>query len=136
MKKIFTSATLLLVILLLIVMPVMILTGCAKLVSTDYETVDVTIVDEYHRSAYSHPMRVGKVTTIRRVPAAYHITVEYNGVQYTISGHDTWEQYKDMIGRTVPATMEIKTYDDGTVKYNVTAIGVEQNPYAGDKTGN
>ena len=134
MKKMFTSVALLLIVLFLIIMPIMILTGCAKLVSTDYETVDVTIVDEYHRSAYSTPIRVGKVMTIRHYPAVYKIYVDYNGVQYPFSGHDIWEQYKNMIGCTVPATMEIKTYDDGTIKYDVTAIGVEQDPHAGDET--
>lgn len=124
MKKIFASVTLLLVVLFLIVMP-MILTGCAKLVSTDHETVEVTIVDEHHRNAYLVPMRVGKVTTLRTVPASYHITVEYNGVQYTHSGHATWGQYKDMIGCTIPATLEIYTYDDGTVKHNIIGLGEE-----------
>ena len=134
MKKIFTSVALVLVVLLLIVLPAMILTGCAKLISTDYETVDVTIVDEYHRGAYSTPIRVGKVMTMQHHPAVYRIYVEYDGVQYTISGRDTWGLYRGMIGSTVPATMEIKTYDDGTVKHDITAIGVEQNTDAGDET--
>jgi hypothetical protein len=134
MKKIFASVTLLLIVLFLIVMPVMILTGCAKLVRTDYETVDVTIVDEHHRGAYTTPIRVGKVTTFQHHPAVYRIYVEYNGVQYSVSGHDIWERYKNMIGCTVPATLEIKTYDDGTVKHNVTAIGVEQDTNAGNET--
>ncbi len=134
MKKMFAPVALLLIVLFLIIMPIMILTGCAKLVSTDYETIDVTIVDEYHRGAYSVPVRIGKVTTIQHRPAVYRIYVEYNSVQYPFSGHDTWEQYKNMIGCTIPATMEIKTYDDGTVKHNVTAIGVEKDTHAGDET--
>lgn len=121
MKKIFTSITLLLVILLLIIAP-MILTGCAKLVNTEYETVEVTIVDSYHRGAYSIPVRVGKVTTIQHRPAVYRIYVEHNGEQYAFGGYDIWQHYKNMIGCAIPATLEIRTYDDGTVKYEITAL--------------
>ena len=115
MKKIFVTVLALVLVCCLFV-------GCAKLISTDYTTVEAIVVDEYHRSAYVAPMRVGKVTTFRTVPAVYWIIVEYDGIEYTISGHDTWEQYKHMIGCAVPATMKINTYDDGTVKHYITAI--------------
>ena len=125
MEKTFISVALVLMILLLIILPAVILTGCAKLISTDYATVEATIVDEYHRSGYSAPMRVGKVMTLRHIPAVHYITVEYNGIQYNLHGRDVWNQYKDLIGYTVPATMKIDTYDDGTVKHDITAIGGE-----------
>lgn len=117
MKKIVSTITLVIVILLLIS-----LSGCAKLVNTEYETVQVEIVDEYHRGAYTTPIRVGKVTTFQHHPAVYRIYVNYNDVKHTISGSDTWYKYKDAIGETVPATLEIRTYDDGTVKHNITAL--------------
>lgn len=66
------------------------LTGCAKCISTEYENVEVNIVDEYHRGMYVTPIRAGKVTTMVTHPAVYRITVEYNGVEYTISGSDTY----------------------------------------------
>ena len=99
-----------------------ILTGCAKCISTEYENVEVNIVDEYHRNTYITPIRVGKVTTMVTHPAVYRITVEYNGVKYTVSGNDTYNKYKDMVGQTAMATLEIRTYDDGTVRYNITGL--------------
>ena len=98
------------------------LVGCAKLVSTKYESVEVNIVDEYHRGMYVTPIIAGKVTTMVTHPAVYEITVEYNGVEYTISGSDTYNKYKEKVGQTTIGTLEIRTYDDGTVRYDITAL--------------
>lgn len=116
MKKIF-------ILILVLLLGCSILCGCAELISTEYETVQAEIIDEYYRGGYMVPMRVGKVTTMRHVPATYRITVRYEGVEYYFGGHDTWEQYKDMVGETVAATLEIRTYDDGTIKRDITALG-------------
>ena len=98
------------------------LVGCAKCISTEYENVEVNIVDEYHRGMYTTPMRVGKVTTIQTHPAVYRITVEYNDVEYTISGSDTYNKYKDKVGQTTIGTLEIRIYDDGSVRYDITSL--------------
>ena len=98
------------------------LAGCAKLINTEYENVEVNIVDEYHRGMYVTPIRAGKVTTMVTHPAVYRITVEYNGVEYTISGSDTYNKYKEKVGQIAIGTLEIRTYDDGTVKYDIIAL--------------
>ncbi len=98
------------------------LCGCAKCIKTETKTVEVKIIDEYHRGVYVTPMRCGKVTTLMTHPAVYEITVEYNGEEYTISGSDTYNKYKDKIGETTNATLEIRTYDDESTKYNITEL--------------
>lgn len=98
------------------------LVGCAKCISTEYENVEVNIVDEYHRGMYITPISTGKVTTMITHPAVYRITVEYGGIEYTISGSDTYNRYKDKVGEVVVGTLEIRTYDDGTVKYDITSL--------------
>ena len=97
--------------------------ACAKLISTEYETVEVKIVDKYHRSAIVQPIMVRKVVTLRTIPAVYRIIVEYNGVQYTVSGSETYNCYKDRIGETVNATMETRLYDDDTSRQNIVSLG-------------
>lgn len=96
--------------------------GCAKLVNIEYQEVEVTITDEYYRGMYVTPMRVGKVTTMQTHPAVYRITVEYNGIEYTISGSDTYNKYKDKVGEIAIGTLEIRTYVDGTVRHNITEL--------------
>lgn len=98
------------------------LSGCAKCISTETKTVQVKVVDEYHRGAYITPMRVGKVTTMITYPAVYRITVEYNGYKYSVSGSDTYNKYKDKIGEYANATLETKVYDDESVKHNIISI--------------
>ena len=98
------------------------LTGCAKLVNTECESVEVSIVDKYYRGMYMTPVFNGKTTTMITHPAVYRIAVEYNGVEYTISGSGTYNKYKEKIGQTAIGTLEIRTYDDGTVKYDITEL--------------
>ena len=95
------------------------LVGCAKLINTETENVEVMVIDEYHRGAWAQPMMVGKVMTCITHPAIYEIEVEYNGVEYVISGSDTYYAFKDKIGQTVTGVLEIREYDDGSVIYDV-----------------
>lgn len=99
------------------------LIGCAKLIRTEHEIVPVEIVDAYWHMAYMTPVRIGEITLVQYHPATYQVTVEYGGVQYVISGCDIWEQYKGMVSFIVPASLEINTYDDGTVKHSINIIG-------------
>lgn len=107
---------------LLIAVLVFVLVGCAKCVSTEYENVEVTIVDKHHSAMWLQPMIVGKVTTFITHPAVWEITVEYNGVEYTIEDEDTYNKYEDKIGQTTIGELEIKTYDDGTVEYDIVSL--------------
>ena len=99
-----------------------VLSGCAKLVNTAYQKVEVVIMDEYYRGMYITPIFNGKTTTMITHPAVYRITVEYNGVEYTISGSNTYNKYKNKVGETAIGNLEIRTYDDGTVKYEITSL--------------
>lgn len=109
--------------LLLTLVVVFTITGCAKCVSTEYKNVDVMVVDEYYRGVWMQPIFNGKATTYITHPAVWHITVEYNGVEYTIGGHDTYEKYADRIGETAIGVLEVKTFDDGMVMYDIVALG-------------
>lgn len=100
------------------------LVGCAKLVSTEYENVEVKITDVYYKQSYTtttyNPAL--KMPMVQSYPAVYRVTIEYNGVEYTISGSDTYNKYKEKVGQTAIGTLEIRTYDDGTVKYDITEL--------------
>lgn len=108
--------------LLLLAILVFCLVGCAKCINTEYENVEVTVVDEYHRAMWIQPIFNGKTTTMITHPAIYRITVEYNDIEYTISGSDTYNKYKNKVGQIVIGALEIRTYDDGTVKYDIVSL--------------
>lgn len=106
-------------ILAILMMFVFALTGCAKCISVETSTVQVTIVDEHHSNMYITPMSTGKTTIMVTHPEEYEITVEYNGSKYIVSGQDTYDKYSDKIGECTNATLEIRKYNDGTVRYDI-----------------
>lgn len=98
------------------------LVGCAKCISTETSIVQVQITDEYHRAMYITPVFNGKTTTMITHPAVYRITVEYDGVEYDISGSDTYNKYSDKIGEYTNGTLQTKKYDDGSVRYDIIEL--------------
>ena len=100
------------------------LVGCAKLVSTEYENVEVKITDVYHEPSYTTTIYnpALKMPMEQSYPAIYEVTIEYNGIEYTFSDSDTYNKYKDKIGQTVVGTLEVRTYDDGTVRYDIIKL--------------
>lgn len=100
----------------------MTLTGCKKCVSTEYKHVPVKIIDAESRSAYSYPVRVGKTTSIRVVPASYNTVVEYDSVEYSLSSSETYYKYRDKIGKTAKGKLETKRYDDGSTKVRIVSL--------------
>lgn len=127
MNKRRAAAGMVIILILLIVLPcIIMLSGYAKVIDTQYETVEVVIVDSYHRGMYMTPVRAGKVTTYVTHPAVWRIYVMYDGVQYTLSGSDIYNAYVDKIGETAEATLQIDYYDDGTIKRDIISLGDEK----------
>ena len=108
--------------LIIILCLVVSLVGCAKLVNTEYENVEVNVVDTHHSAMWLQPIIVGKATTLVTHPAEYKVTVEYNGTHYIIDDENTYNRYRDKIGQTTTGTLEIRTYDNNKVKYNIIEL--------------
>lgn len=113
---------LMLVVIFMAVIVSITLTGCKKCVSTEYKHVLVKIIDAESRSAYSYPVRVGKTTSIRVVPASYNTVVEYDSVEYSLSSSETYYKYRDKIGKTAKGKLETKRYDDGSMKIRIVSL--------------
>ena len=100
------------------------LIGCAKCIDTEYKDVTVRVVDKDYTPASSKRVYRNKKWKTKRTPAKYKIVVEYEGVNYTLTDSDTYEDYKDSVGTDVLATLRIRTYDDGSIKYNIESLGI------------
>ena len=93
-----------------------------SLITTEYETVEVQIVDTYYKGRSTSVVFVGKTCVSRVIPAKYEVIVEYDGEEYTINDKNAYEQYKDSIGETVAATLEIRTHENGQVWYDIIKL--------------
>lgn len=117
MKKVTT-------ILILLLISAFMLTGCAKCIDKKEESVKVKIVNEYYK-----PKETRFIGIINHVPqfrtdyAEYEITVDYNGVEYSLSDESTYRKYHGRIGQTVSAVLITKTYDNGNVKQYINCLG-------------
>lgn len=96
--------------------------GCAKVINTEQQQVEVTVVDSYYHGPYATPVRAGKVTTFIHHPATYKIYIDYNGVQYTLCGSEIYHFYKDKVGQKTIGILEVKYYDNGNIKQNIVAL--------------
>jgi len=96
--------------------------GCAKCIDTRYENVGVNIVDKVYSPAWVQTISTGKSVSVITHPAVYAILVEYNGTEYRINGRDTYHKYKGKVGQRAVGKLEIKTYDNNTIKYNIVSL--------------
>lgn len=92
---------------------VFMLCSCAKLLNEEYSTVSVIVVDSHYTPPRAVPIAY---------PARYRTDVEYNGIKYSIVGRDTYSRYKDKIRETANAQLRTRTYDDGTIKYDIISL--------------
>lgn len=99
-----------------------VMTGCAELVSTETITVDAEISQTYHRAYYVTPMKIGNVTTQITHPASWSTYVMYEGKEYKIGTKEAYNLCKGREGETIKATFNIKTYDDGSIVYNLIDV--------------
>jgi hypothetical protein len=92
------------------------LIGCAKLIDTQEEIVEATIVDTRFYAGYYTSIKSGKVTVMQWHPARYYTTLEYNGISTDIFGSDLYSICHGKDGDTIQCSLITETYDDGTVK--------------------
>ena len=99
-----------------------VLSGCAKVISEDTETVQAVIVDcDYTNMWVQYYWVNGIQHTIVR-PPKYEVVVEYDSTRYRFNNSDLYDKYKNNIGYTVNATYKTVTYNNGKVKSKITGI--------------
>lgn len=87
--------------------------------NVEYVEMPVTIINAEYKEMRRQPTGTGLIITH---PEEHNIIVLYNGVKYTFNDRNTYNKYKDKVGQTAIGILEIRTYDDGTIKYNITEL--------------
>lgn len=104
----------------LLVLFSILLTGCAKLLNTESETVEAEVVDTYHRNMMILPRKVGNITIMTTYPARYEVTIQYNNIKTTIKSQELYERVK--VGDKVSCTLITKYYDDNSIEQELEWI--------------
>ena len=97
-------------------------TGCAKCIDTKTEKVQVTIIECFYKPASTTILPIGKNLLPVIESEKYKTVVEYNGVQYSFTDARAYNNYKDKIGQTTTGVLEIRTFDNGMVKYDIIVL--------------
>ena len=111
------------IILLLIVFSV---TGCSLLGPdiTTKQNVRVVISDAYCEHNSSRYYMVGQDYLIPYAISSheYIVEVEYQGKTFILKDEDLYKEYRKCIGEEVMAVLEIDTYSNGRVTYEITKL--------------
>ena len=67
-------------------------------------------------------MKIGNTTTYITHPESWATYIIYEDKEYVIGTKEIYDLCKDRNGETVQATFIVKTYDNGTVIYNLTDV--------------
>ena len=111
-------------ILLTILFMALVLTGCVECISTETSTVNVKVIEQYHKDdgiLYCYNVSL-KQTMMLPDAAINRITVEYDGVQYSFDDQATYDKYFDKVGKYVKGTLETRKYGDGTIKQRIISL--------------
>lgn len=123
-KILFINTKWSLAIIVMIVTLLFFLAGCKK-VTNIYELRTVAIIeDTYHKNAWTqfhYSASTKSMTTIHH-PERNEVSIRYNGAVYTLNNENTYEYCKDKIGQSVPCILEVKEYNDGSLKQEIAAV--------------
>ena len=107
---------------LILVLSLLLLTGCAEVVRIDTEIVEATVVDTYYRPSWIQPIVVGKVSSMMMHPATYRVSLEYKEETYTLNSKDSYDICKDLKGEKIPCKLKIAEYNNGKVFKDILEI--------------
>ena len=93
------------------------LVGCAEIIDTKTEVVEATITDVDRDPMWIQPIKAGKVTTFITHPADYDICLKYNDIEEWLDvSSEEYDMYEDLVGTTIKVNLVTDYYDDNTTK--------------------
>lgn len=102
-------------LLILLIAVAVSLIGCAKVIDTQTETVEATIVETRLTPGYYTTMIVGKTQILQWHPPIYRTTLKYNDITENIYESELYSIAHGFNGDTIQCSLITETYDDGTV---------------------
>ena len=85
--------------LLILIAVAVSLTGCAKIIDTQTEAVEATIVETRYHAGYYTYIKSGNTTIMQWNPPRYYTTLRYNDIIEDIYGsefilHRSWKEWR------------------------------------------
>lgn len=111
-------------ILLIVIIFTISLTACGPTVTlTEYDDVEVELIELYYKPPIVTPVRAGKVTVMTTQPAIYRVTVKFSEKEYKVYGSKNYNLCKNKEKYTkLKAVLETKHYEDGTTSTSIKEL--------------
>lgn len=96
-----------------------IFSGCRKEIKRSEEDVTVTIAGAFHQDEIVDRWFDWKSQDWRSKTVQYEeniLYLEYEGKEYEVKGESYYRHYGNRVGDEIVATLITRTYDDGTIK--------------------
>ena len=100
------------------------LSSCKKVTDTYELRVNAVVENTYHKESWTelqYNLSTKSMSTIHH-PERNKVLIRYNGEVYTLNNENTYEYCKDKIGQSVPCILEVKEYNDGSLKQEIVAV--------------
>lgn len=96
--------------------------GCSKLESTETVAVEASIQGTNYRDSYVSLVLCGKVFIPITHPEEWNTNILYKGVYYSLDDEESFSICDGYDGEKVICVLNIITYDDGYVDYEIEEI--------------
>lgn len=100
----------------------MVLSGCAKVLSEETETVQAVIVDCNYTDMWVQYYWIDGMQHTIIHPSKYEVILEYDSKRYRFDNSGMYDKCKTNIGGVVNAIYKTVTYDNGKAKSEITGI--------------
>lgn len=104
------------------VLAVLMLTGCAKVTRREYHAEPVTVLSVDYTAAHTKLMYSGKILLTVHCPEDYDAIVLWQGKQVDIDTAAAYELCKDKLGSEVWAVVETRIYDNDKQKQKLLEV--------------
>ena len=103
--------------ILLAILLVLTLAGCAEVKEQDSMLVPAILVDTHYKSMWLQPVVTGKLVTMIHHPADYDLIFEYEEQRYNLDvDSDIFNTYENAVGQEFDMELITTVYDNNTTE--------------------
>jgi hypothetical protein len=115
------------IVLILIIIVISILQGCAKVVSSETKDIKGTVISTEYRGSYSTTTFIMSGNTMIPItyisPEEYNVTINADGTEFHVDNEEFYNICKGKEDKEVSCKIKVERYDDNEERKNLIYVG-------------